>query len=108
MGLHNVSELRPPMGLLLISQVIWVWRPTVEWYWQGENNLRKTAPVSLGDDFDKGEDDDDDDDDDRFLYSMCSLGSQKRCLTRIASDECIWIKHSLYNILSRSEVASVV
>jgi hypothetical protein len=30
---YYVSELWPPIGLLFISQVIWEWRATVEWYW---------------------------------------------------------------------------
>jgi hypothetical protein len=30
MGWDNVSELRPPINLLLIPQIIWLWRSTVE------------------------------------------------------------------------------
>jgi len=46
MGWDYVSELRPPTGLLFIPQDdIWVWRATVEWYWQGKpKNSEKNLP----------------------------------------------------------------
>jgi hypothetical protein len=40
-----VPELRPRTGLLFIPQMIYDWKTTVEWYWQGNRRTRrKTCP----------------------------------------------------------------
>jgi hypothetical protein len=47
-GWDYVSELGPSTNqLYFIPQMIWVWRATVEWYWQGEIRRirRKLVPV---------------------------------------------------------------
>jgi hypothetical protein len=47
--LYFVSELLPLTDILFIPQIIWVWRPTVEWYWQGktEGLGEKHVPMPL-------------------------------------------------------------
>jgi hypothetical protein len=46
MGWDNDSELRPPTGQFFIRQTIWVWRATVEWYWQGNPKNCPRATLS--------------------------------------------------------------
>jgi hypothetical protein len=40
-----VSELRPLTYILFVLQMTWVWRATVEWYWQ--EKTEKLVPVPL-------------------------------------------------------------
>jgi hypothetical protein len=42
-----MSELQRPTGLLSIPQMIWVWRATVEWYWQGKTEYLGGKPVPV-------------------------------------------------------------
>jgi hypothetical protein len=46
MGWDYFSELWPPTGLLFFPSVhMWVWKATVEWYWQRKpKNLEKISP----------------------------------------------------------------
>jgi hypothetical protein len=46
MGWH-VSELLSLTDILFIRQMIWVWRATVEWYWQGKTEELWEKPVPM-------------------------------------------------------------
>jgi hypothetical protein len=45
MGSEYVSELQPQATVY--PQVIWVWRATMEWYWQGETEELREKPVPV-------------------------------------------------------------
>jgi hypothetical protein len=49
MGRDDLSEMRPRASLLFIPQVIYEWKATMEWYWQGntEELEEKPFPVPL-------------------------------------------------------------
>jgi hypothetical protein len=47
MGWDYVSELLPLAVILFIPQMIWVWRETAEWYWQGKTEELGEKPVSV-------------------------------------------------------------
>jgi hypothetical protein len=48
MGWDYVSELLLPLtDILFIPQMIWVWRVTVEWYWQGKTEELGEKPVPV-------------------------------------------------------------
>jgi hypothetical protein len=48
-GFSTQAWMPPYVSILRIPQMIWVWRTTVEWYWQGETEElgEKSVPVPL-------------------------------------------------------------
>jgi hypothetical protein len=47
MGWDYVSELLPLTDILFIPQMVWVWRATVECYWQGKTKELGENPVPV-------------------------------------------------------------
>jgi hypothetical protein len=47
MGWDYISKLWFPMNLLFILQMIWVWRATLECYWQGKTKELGDKPVPV-------------------------------------------------------------